>query len=167
MKLRVFIADDNPELLQKIAQHYETKGYDVITAANGKDALHLLNVNNVPHLIIIDADMPELDGLETCRKIKSDNRLNRCPIILLKEDWVDEKPFRQIGVEEFLMKPLNLDALIKMSSVLLTYGTRPKIPQKSKGLNKEIIAIIIIVIAILGITIILIGTDNLFLRMNK
>ena len=161
MPARIFIADDNPEILKQIVLFFESKKFDVLSAQSGKEALDLLNINNAPHLLIIDADMPGLDGLEVCSKIRQDTRLKNVPIILLKEDWVEETPFRRLGVEEFMIKPLTFPKLEETAFILLKYGSRSRIPVKKQSISKEMVAVIVIILAVLLLSVILIGTENL------
>ncbi|HOY10840.1 MAG TPA: response regulator [Candidatus Omnitrophota bacterium] len=161
MPSRIFIADDNPEILKQLVQLFESKQCDVLSAINGKEALDLLNINNAPHLLIIDADMPAVDGLEVCKKVRAETRLKNIPIIILKENWVEETPFQRLGIEEFQLKPLDIPKLYETSAILLKYGSRSRIPGKKRGINKEMIALVIIILAVLVLSVILLGTDNL------
>ncbi|HQO57885.1 MAG TPA: response regulator [Candidatus Omnitrophota bacterium] len=161
MSARIFIADDNPETLKQLTQFFESKQYDILSAHNGKEALEILNINNAPHLLIIDSDMPDMDGLEVCQRLREDTRLKNKPLIILKEAWVEEGPFRRLGVEEFQSKPLDIPKLYQTSSILLKYGSRSRIPGKTPGINKGMIAVIIIILVVLLLSVILLGTENL------
>ena len=161
MPARIFIADDTPETIKQLVEFFESTQCDVLSAQGGKEALDLININNAPHLLIIDADMPDVDGLEVCTKLKQDTRLKNVPVIILKENWVDETPFRRLGIEEFQLKPLNLPKLYEAATLLLKYGSRSRVPNKKQGVNKEMLAVIIIIFVILLLAVILIGTENL------
>ena len=132
MPQRVFITDDNPDVIEKLKEKFAAKGFEVLSAENGKDALNVLNINTTPNLIISDTDMPEMDGLEFCKRIRKDPRLKSIPVIILKSKTTNERPYREVGVEEFISKPISVDPLLGTAEILIEYGSRSKIPQKSK-----------------------------------
>lgn len=78
MNYTILIADDNKELVKMLKSYLELKGYRVIVALDGAEALR--QVEQEPDLILLDINMPRLDGLEVCRRIR-DKAV--CPILFL------------------------------------------------------------------------------------
>jgi len=79
---QVLLVDDNPTNLQVLYQTLEGDGYRLLAARNGKDALSIAQ-RTIPDLILLDIMMPEMDGFETCRRLKADSRTGESAIIFL------------------------------------------------------------------------------------
>jgi DNA-binding response OmpR family regulator len=93
-----------------VSDIYQTKlshdGFTVIIARNGLEAIKKLETEVIPDLILLDIIMPYVDGIEVLKKIKSDDRLNKIPVILLtnlsEKEKIDEA--LEIGVDDYLIK---------------------------------------------------------------
>jgi CheY-like chemotaxis protein len=160
MAKRVFIIDEDEALINQLTKDFVSAGYEVLSAKNGKEAIEDLNINNVPHLIITETDLPEVSGLEFCKEARRDNRTKKVPIVVNYKKNIYEKPYRDIGVEEFLHKPLNIPELLKLAEILTTYGSRANIPVKPKA-NYNLIAIIFVIIAVLFLIVMIVGVNNI------
>ena len=68
-EIKILIADDEPDILEFVKYNLEKEGYQVFTAENGNDALQIAQTN-LPHLIILDIMMPELDGMQACKALR-------------------------------------------------------------------------------------------------
>ena len=90
MNERILVVDDTPANIQTVAAILKGKGYQLSVATNGKQALDALTKIR-PDLILLDVMMPELDGFETCQRIKSSEAWRDIPIIFLtaKTDTAD------------------------------------------------------------------------------
>ncbi|OGX15745.1 MAG: hypothetical protein A2166_03200 [Omnitrophica WOR_2 bacterium RBG_13_41_10] len=86
--IRVLVVDDEKDFLFTMDYWLRTKGYDVITAANGKEALDVLNKGPVD-IIFLDMHMPVMDGVETLKKIREINK--DTPVIIITAYAADEK----------------------------------------------------------------------------
>ena len=93
------------------------EGYDVLTATDGEEGLRLIE-QSTPDLVVLDVMMPGVDGLEACRRIKSDPRTRAIPVLLFtalsREDDVEKG--RLAGADRFINKPfslIGLEAVIK------------------------------------------------------
>lgn len=75
---KILIADDDTELIKMLKQFLEIKNYEVMTAKNGAKALEMAQMQ--PNLILLDVNMPDLDGMEVCRRIR--DKVS-CPILFL------------------------------------------------------------------------------------
>ena len=115
----------NLELLKEILIPY---GYEVVSVTNGKDALLGVKSQAVD-LILLDINMPEMDGLEVCRQVKEDENLRDIPIIMITGLASHEDRIRGIeaGVEDYFTKPFHKEELLARIKILL----------KMKRLNDE------------------------------
>src|SRR4051794_8946958 len=78
----VLVADDEPAVLEVLADVVEDLGHDVVRARDGDEALRLAREHR-PHLVVTDHVMPRLSGLDLCRELKADAALAHIPVILL------------------------------------------------------------------------------------
>ena len=78
----VLLVEDEPAQREVLVYNFEAEGFDVISADNGEDGL-LLVEENQPDLIILDSMIPQLSGLEVCRRLKSNPKTRQIPVIML------------------------------------------------------------------------------------
>jgi DNA-binding response OmpR family regulator len=109
---RILVVDDDPRLLHVVAMYLSIEGYDVDTASNGEEGLRLLEQRR-PDLVILDVMMPGIDGLEACRRIKSNPETRAIPVVLFtalsRTDDVENG--RAAGANRFINKPFSLIGL--------------------------------------------------------
>ena len=120
----VLVVEDNEEILSVI-NRLLNKDYQVFTATNGKKALSVLKNNNVD-VIVSDIMMPEMDGIELCKKLKSDIEYSHIPIVLLtaKNDPSDRAEAYESGADAFISKPFSINVLHARIKNLLTRQDR-------------------------------------------
>ena len=108
MSYKLLIVDDDTELLEMLKSFFEIKRYSVITAENGGDALNKIKCN--PDIILLDINMPKIDGLEVCRRIR--DKIS-CPIIFLtaKAEEQDRVNGLLSGGDDYILKPFSLKEL--------------------------------------------------------
>lgn len=106
---RILIADDDREIVQLIAESLEDEGYSVLRAYDGKEVLTKLEEDIA--LVILDIMMPNMDGLEVCRRVRNDFS---APIILLsaKDRELDKIIGLEVGADDYITKPFSLNELI-------------------------------------------------------
>ena len=100
---RILLVDDEPELLKAMRIRLVSWGYDVLTAANGKEAMRLVK-KEVPDAIILDIMMPEMDGIQVLRRIRANNK--KLPVLMLTA-YGDDKNFKEaekLGISGFVHK---------------------------------------------------------------
>lgn len=105
MKYKILIVDDDIELQKMLKSYFELKDYAVQTARNGVDAIEKINDN--PDIILLDINMPRLDGLEVCKRIRT--QVN-CPIIFLtaKSEEQDKINGLLSGGDDYISKPFSI-----------------------------------------------------------
>lgn len=117
---KILIADDEPNILELLKYNLETNGYVVRTCSNGKEALEEAK-EFAPDLIILDIMMPELDGIETCRLLRQDERFKYTFIIFLtarSEEYSEVAAFDN-GADDYVVKPIKPRALLsRVESIL-------------------------------------------------
>lgn len=113
MKYTILIADDELDIVKMLESYFLSKGYIVLTAANGADAIK--QAEQKPDIILLDINMPKLDGLSVCARIRD---FVSCPILFLTariEDADKVKGF-SVGGDDYIVKPFSLaelDARVK------------------------------------------------------
>jgi len=115
--MRILAVDDDPPSVKMISFLLREEGYDVISADNGITALELID-REAPDLVILDVMMPQLDGLEVCKRIRQKGDV---PIIFLsaKGDTVDKVAGLQLGADDYLAKPFEpAELLARVKAVL-------------------------------------------------
>jgi DNA-binding NtrC family response regulator len=111
-KMRMMIVDDEERFLSTMKKLLAKKGYDVVTASSGAEALEIMSVQNI-HVVILDVKMPGMDGNETLREIKK--RFPLSEVIMLTGHATMESAVEGLksGAIDYLMKPADLDDIIK------------------------------------------------------
>ena len=107
----ILLVDDNPEILNYLKKELG-KSFNILTATNGKEALGMLQQQNIS-LVVSDVMMPEIDGIELCKRIKTDHNLSHLPIILLTAKAMNlyiEEGF-QAGADDYIVKPFKVSTL--------------------------------------------------------
>lgn len=104
----ILIADDDTELIKMLKQFLEIKNYEVMTAKNGAKALEMAQMQ--PDLILLDVNMPDLDGMEVCRRIR--DKVS-CPILFLTARAEEEDKVKGLllGGDDYILKPFSLKEL--------------------------------------------------------
>jgi CheY-like chemotaxis protein len=121
---KILIAEDERDIRDLVAFMLRFAGYEVVTAANGEEAVRLAPKEN-PDLILMDVRMPRMTGYDACRLIKSEERLKDIPVVFLSAKGQENEIQTGLvaGAEEYLLKPFAPDQLIdRVRSILAKYG---------------------------------------------
>ncbi len=108
MKYKILVVDDEKEITTMIKDFLTINDYEVIVATNGSEAIEKASAS--PDLILLDINMPDIDGLEVCKRIR--NAIT-CPIIFLtaRVEEQDKIDGLLIGADDYIIKPFSLDEL--------------------------------------------------------
>ena len=111
-KPHILIVEDDLDLSEMVSSYFRVQNYDVLTAAWGEEALKLAEDNPLD-LIMLDIRLPDIDGFELCRRMRSNRRTQDTPIIFLteKRDRVDKLQGLELGVVDYITKPFDIQEL--------------------------------------------------------
>ena len=118
--IKILLVDDEPDILEIVGYNLRNQGYDVHTASNGLEALNIAK-KIAPHLILLDIMMPEMDGIETCEKIRDIKSLAHTLIAFLTargEDYSQMAGF-DAGADDYITKPVKPKVLMSKVKSLL------------------------------------------------
>lgn len=112
MAKKILIADDEEDIKVVVQVFLESKGFEIVTAFDGLDALDQAKKEK-PDLIILDVMMPIIDGFEVCAKLKADPELAAIPVVMLSASSHAESRQRGLdaGAVEYLIKPFEPEQL--------------------------------------------------------
>ena len=128
----ILVVDDDKEIVGAIEIYLKNEGYNIIKAYNGKEALDLVNKNDI-HLILLDIMMPEKDGLETLEELRKTKNI---PVILLsaKSEDYDKIGGLNLGADDYITKPFNpLELIARVKSHLRRYVSLGTIKKEEDG----------------------------------
>jgi DNA-binding response OmpR family regulator len=106
----VLVVDDEIIIRDLLNVFLPTKGLKVILAANAEEALELAK-KSVPKVILLDMKMPGIDGLETCRRLRAEEKTRYTPIILVTGFGAEKVEADDAGADDFISKPFDLEDL--------------------------------------------------------
>jgi len=111
MRKRILVIDDEIDLVRLIGHRLAIAEYEPLTAINGKEGLEILNEKEMD-LVITDIVMPDMDGYTLCKVMKASKSLAETPVIVTSAFSDREQEFRNLGVEDFLIKPVEPQKLL-------------------------------------------------------
>jgi len=123
-RARILVVDDEANIRDLLTQEFTEAGYQVTTAANGRDAIALVRTDR-PDLIVLDVMMPEMNGFDAAAVLKNDPITADIPIVILSIVQDRERGFR-VGVDRYLTKPIDTDLLFREVGALLEQKTSHK-----------------------------------------
>lgn len=117
----VLIADDDVRNIFSLTKVLELNNMKVLTATDGKEALRILNENPEVDIVLMDMMMPEMDGYETIREIRSIDKYKRMPILAVtaKAMMGDREKCIAVGASDYISKPVDVDQLVSLLRVWL------------------------------------------------
>ncbi|CBN56136.1 response regulator transcription factor [Kamptonema animale CS-326] len=122
---RLMLVDDDPNLILLVKDYLEFRGYDVVTAENGREALEKLE-EDLPDLIICDVMMPEMDGYTLVKHVREDPRTSWIPVLFLsaKGQSQDRVKGLSTGADVYIVKPFEPEELVAQVESSLKQATR-------------------------------------------
>ena len=119
-KAKVMVVDDSPTELKLMSAPFLSQGYDLVTAADGEEALKKLP-SEQPDLIVLDVVMPKLNGFKVCREIKKSPKFKNVKVILLTSKNQESDKFwgEKQGADAYITKPFDGKELLATATRLL------------------------------------------------
>ena len=118
--IKILLVDDESDILEIVGYNLRNEGYQIFTASNGLEAIKSAK-KHIPHLILLDIMMPEMDGIEACEKIRKINSLENVIISFLTargEDYSQVAGFES-GADDYITKPVKPKVLVSKVKSLL------------------------------------------------
>ncbi|WP_276975195.1 response regulator transcription factor [Flavobacterium filum] len=118
--IKILLVDDEQDILEIVGYNLAQEGYQIITAVNGKEAVQKAK-KELPHLIIMDVMMPEMDGMEACEHIRKIPELSNVIVTFLtarSEDYSQVAGF-EAGADDYIAKPIKPKVLVSKVKALL------------------------------------------------
>jgi two-component system sensor histidine kinase/response regulator len=135
---RILIVDDQAMNLEALARLLKLRRYEPHTASSGPEALALAHATR-PDLILLDINMPEMDGYETCTRLKSDETLKHIPVIFLSAlgDSLDKVRAFQAGGADYVVKPFQVDEVaVRIAHQLQLVRLQRELEIRNRGLEE-------------------------------
>jgi PleD family two-component response regulator len=111
-KARLLIVEDDVDISNMLKIYFASQGYDVEAALRGSDALEKTR-QSMPHLIVLDIMLPDINGYEVCRQLRTTTRTSHIPVIFLtqKDERSDRLQGLELGADDYITKPFDIDEL--------------------------------------------------------
>jgi DNA-binding response OmpR family regulator len=135
---RVLVVEDDPDIVELLTHYLELDGWAVDSTTDGRSALERLRANRY-QLLILDLQLPRLDGLSVCREIRRDRRSGEIPIIMLtaRGEETDRVVGLEVGADDYIVKPFSPKEVIARIRALFRRIDRPgpeQVPIITRGL---------------------------------
>ena len=113
-KDKILLVEDEPDLLQTLAFNFENEGYKVAKALDGKEAMKFLEDDDSISLVILDLMLPDMSGLDICRRIRAADNLKDILVIMVtaKGEEVDRVVGFEVGADDYVVKPYSVRELL-------------------------------------------------------
>ncbi|MGK7903525.1 MAG: response regulator transcription factor [Hormoscilla sp.] len=137
---RLLLVDDDPNLILLVRDYLEFRGYDVLTAENGRQALEVLeSEKDNPDMIICDVMMPEMDGYTLVEQVRENASTNGIPFLFLsaKGHSADKVKGLKMGADVYMVKPFEPEELVAQVESSLKLAARLEAQNKNNGRNTE------------------------------
>lgn len=139
-KFNILVVDDTPDNLRLLSAMLTTQGHEVRKALNGKMALSACQVN-LPDLILLDVNMPEMDGYEVCQQLKADEKTSRIPVIFVSalDDVLDKVKAFDVGGADYITKPFHTaEVMSRIENQINLRALQIKLHKKNIHLQKTL-----------------------------
>ncbi len=111
---RILVVDDEVQILRALRRALAARGYEVVTAPDGEDAIAEVEAS-MPDLVVLDLNLPGIDGMEVCRRLRT---WTQVPILILsvREDEAGKVQALDLGADDYLTKPFGVEELLAVSA---------------------------------------------------
>ena len=134
-KARILVVEDDFDISNMLKIYFSGQGYDVEVAGRGNLALEMTR-QNLPHLIVLDIMLPDIDGYEVCRQLRLSTRTSHIPVIFLtqKDERSDKLQGLELGVDDYITKPFDIEELKLRVQNAITRAERESLTDPRSGL---------------------------------
>lgn len=134
-KARLCVVEDDIDIANMLRIYFNSQGYDVDMAHRGNDALELTR-HVMPHLIILDIMLPDIDGYEVCRTLRTQTRTSHIPVIFLtqKDERSDRLQGLELGADDYITKPFDIEELKLRVQNAIARAEREALTDPTSGL---------------------------------
>ena len=111
---RILVVDDEPDIVRVVVKIMEARGHTVTTAKDGAEAIERVKADP-PDVVILDLNLPKIDGYEVCKRIKTDPATQHVPVVMMTAAYVsvdDARTGSQAGADEYVVKPFLREVLV-------------------------------------------------------
>ena len=111
-KGRILVVEDDVDISKMLRIYFDSQGYEVLVANRGNEALDICRVK-VPNVVVLDIQLPDIDGFEICRSLRGNTRTSYVPIIFLtqKDERSDKIAGLELGADDYVTKPFDIEEL--------------------------------------------------------
>ncbi len=133
---RILVVDDEPDLVELVRHHLVREHYEVVTAGDGETGLAEAR-RKLPDLVVLDLMLPGIDGLEVCRRLRSDSRTSHIPIVMLtaKGEESDAVIGLAQGADDYVRKPFGIRELVARIATRLR-ASEQRLPPESQKVTR-------------------------------
>jgi DNA-binding response OmpR family regulator len=118
MQAKVLVVDDEKSVRDLLHSFLKAEGYQAILVSNGKEAIELAKSES-PNAILLDVNMPGIDGVETCRRLRAEKQTRYIPVIMVTAFGTTKTEATDAGADDLINKPFNLtDLAVRVKSLL-------------------------------------------------
>lgn len=111
---RILVVDDEPDIVRVVVKIMEARGHTVTTAKDGAEAIERVKADP-PDVVILDLNLPKVDGYEVCKAIKTDPATRHVPVVMMTAAYVSVEDARNgsaAGADEYVVKPFLREVLV-------------------------------------------------------
>lgn len=111
-KGRILVVEDDTDISKMLRIYFDSQGYEVLVAKKGQEALDICRTK-LPNVIVLDINLPDIDGYDVCRVLRSNTRTSYVPIIFLtqRDDRSDKIAGLELGADDYITKPFDIEEL--------------------------------------------------------
>jgi DNA-binding response OmpR family regulator len=134
-KARLLVVEDDHDISNMLRIYFNSQGYDVDVAPRGLDAVEKTR-HAMPHLIVLDIMLPDIDGYEVCRQMRTTTRTSHIPVIFLtqKDERSDKLKGLELGADDYITKPFDIEELKLRVQNALARAERESLTDPQTGL---------------------------------
>ncbi|MDY7010670.1 MAG: response regulator transcription factor [Planctomycetota bacterium] len=143
--MRVLVADDDPTYRSLLEGLLTKWNFEVVSAVNGVEAMEAMRRENPPHLVILDWEMPEMDGFEVARTIRNEESGKDAYVLMITSSKKKKEDMMQVlvcGADDYLIKPFDpMDLEIHLRSALRILHLREELDELKRSCQSEAVGL--------------------------